>query len=177
MNAPGFSPDQAALFAGAPVESEVRAPEPDAARARTSAIEAAIAELERAADLFARLPHNETLQRYSYDLTAAAGVPFVPFGDAVAIERAVRRALEQLRSEPIDSLADAVHATAVEAAARICAGRARSNQVESKSPLAALEATKCAAAIRQRLHARDALRLAPELTAPTAIPATGGSHA
>jgi hypothetical protein len=166
MNAPGMSPDQAALFTTVSV-----AIAEDQARARRNAIEEALAELEAAAAMFRTLEHNAMLERFAGDAAAAAQVPFVPFGIAVGIERAVRRALEQLQSEPIDSLADAVHDTAVEAAARICDGRARSQQIESKSPLCALEATKCAAAIRQRLHARDALRLSPELSAPR-----GGAH-
>lgn len=107
----------------------------------------------------------ERLADYTEDVQLPATTPLVAFQDAIRFEANVRRCLGLLRSKPLESHANAVHATAIEAAARICERRSHSLFHESRDTAASLEATKCAVAVR-RLADRAKLLDRPELTAP-----------
>jgi hypothetical protein len=102
---------------------------------------------------------------FTTDTVLPANTPLVSFASAIAIENRVRSTLGLLRSAPITSHANAVHAVAIAAAARVCDSRARSLYHESNDVTASLEAKKCATAIR-RIAERVELTSRPELVAP-----------
>ncbi|MEX2155077.1 MAG: hypothetical protein WD825_17160 [Gemmatimonadaceae bacterium] len=195
-HAPGFTPAEAAAFfvadvgddgddgdddAHSCIDPNCRTCGDDRLRATTEATEDRMIDAAAAAAV-AVLPANiddaiteaidgidacvESLASYQFDPKLPADEPVVELRDAIEIERLLRAVLDLLRVDPIRRHADAAHATAAEAAARICEARARSQRDQSKNPLAALEATKCAHAIRHRIAARAGLLDWPELTTP-----------
>lgn len=104
------------------------------------------------------LPIIGTLSDRGVEFTAAGVVPR-------ASHRATMQELYELCRPWANTgdVLDNVHATAIEAAARICDGRARSQFIDSMNPGAGLEASKCAHAIR-RYATRASLAVRPELT-------------
>ena len=74
---------------------------------------------------------------------------------------------ELLSADVLTQHSNAVHTTAIEAAARMCERRGHSLAHDSGNLTAALEAGKCATAIR-RLRDRATLADQPALTAPCA---------
>lgn len=109
----------------------------------------------------------ELLGDYNQDVALPMATPHISFQHAIQLEASVRRVIGLLRSEPLSKHADAVHAIAIEAAARICLARAQSLFNDSHDPHASLEAQKCATALR-RIATRADLAARPELTAPRA---------
>ena len=109
----------------------------------------------------------DTLESYTWPLASADGtlphLTSIDPQDVADITEELATIVQSLSGEAIDALLEDTHATAIEAAARVCEGRSLSLVEDSKQPAFGLEATKCATAIR-RISTRAELARRPELT-------------
>lgn len=120
---------------------------------------------DEAADaIFAIVSTLEILDARTREPVSWGSTMVVSYGDAIIIATRLRMALGLLRSSVLDIDAEAVHATAIEAAARVCENRSHSLYHESHQLVASLEAQKCARAVRA-IRTAGALARRPSLTA------------